>query len=240
MPGPPPVTPPDGGYEPTLLDRMGPDGAILVRARVSGAIAFLVLFPVLVAASGKREFTAGHPFLTGLVGALAGAFIVYWLQMRLAAAGGAAALAVVFPDGSHTPYEEQYSYEESLAARGDLPAALEAYERVIAEHPDRPMPRLRAAEHYAGRGGNPLRAAELFREVRDLAGVTTRDAVYASSRLVDLYDGPLNAPGRALVELRRIIERYPSTAVALHARDALPRLKARLAAESASRGRGML
>jgi hypothetical protein len=55
----------------------------------------------------------------------------------MAAMAGAAALAIVFPDGSHTPYEEQYSYEEPLAARGDLPAALEAYERVIAEHPDR-------------------------------------------------------------------------------------------------------
>jgi hypothetical protein len=64
-----------------------------------------------------------------------------------------------------------------------------------------------------------------------------RDAVYASSRLADLYDGPLNEPGRALVELRRIIERYPGTAVATHARDALPKLKARLA-ESVSRGRG--
>jgi len=68
-------------------------------------------------------------------------------------------------------------------------------------------------------------------EIRDSAGVPTRDALYASSRLVDLYDGPLNEPGRALVELRRIIERFPSSAVAKGARDALPRLRARLAAE---------
>jgi hypothetical protein len=119
-----------------------------------------------------------------------------------------------------------------------MAGALEAYEKVIAEQPGRPAPRLRAAEHYARGGRDPRRAAELFREVRDLPDVTTRDAVYASSRLADLYDGPLGEPGRALVELRRIIERYPGTAVASHAREALPRLKARLAAERGASGGG--
>jgi hypothetical protein len=110
-------------------------------------------------------------------------------------------------------------------------AALASYEQVIAEQPGRVVPRLRAAEHYARGARDARRAAELFREVRDFPDVSTRDAVYASSRLADLYDGPLGEPGRALVELRRIIERYPGTVVASHAREALPRLKARLAAD---------
>ena len=61
-----------------------------------------------------------------------------------------------------------------------------------------------------------------------MPGVPARDAVYSSSRLVDLYDGPLDEPGRAVVELRRIIERFPGSDVAKHARTALPALKARL------------
>jgi hypothetical protein len=44
---------------------------------------------------------------------------------------------------------------------------------------------------------------------------------------VDLLNGPLNEPGRALVELRRLIEKYPASAGADHARDALAALKPR-------------
>jgi hypothetical protein len=233
---PPPVLPPDDEraprYEASLLDRMGPDGALILRARVTSVLGFFVLFLVLMGASQHREFTSRHPISTSALGALAGALFSYWFQTRAAFAGGAIAKSVHFPDGSHTPYEEQYSFEESLVARGDMTAAMQAYEKVIAEQPGRVAPRLRAAEHYARGARDPRRAAELFREVRDFPDVPARDAVYASSRLADLYDGPLGEPGRALVELRRIIERYPGTAVASHARAALPRLKARLAAET--------
>jgi tetratricopeptide (TPR) repeat protein len=221
-----------------MLDRLGPDGVLHIRATVSAVVSFLVLFLILLTASETRHFTARFPVLTSLVGALAGAYFVYWLQTRSAAAAGVVATAVTFPTGAHTPYEEQYSYQESLVAKGNMVAALEAYEKVIAEQPGRVAPRLRAAEHYARDARDPHRAAELFREVRDFPDVSTRDAVYASSRLADLYDGPLGEPGRALVELRRIIERYPGTAVASHARDALPRLKARLAAEQRAPGSG--
>lgn len=102
---------------------------------------------------------------------------------------------------------------------------------MIAERPTAIAPRTRAAEHYAREGRDPARAAELFRQVRALPDASSRDVLYASSRLVDLYDGPLADPGRALVELRRIIEQYPDSALARHARTALPRLKQRLAAE---------
>jgi hypothetical protein len=221
-----------------MLDQSGPDGALRLRARISAVIAFFVLFLILMAASETREFTARYPLSTSLFGALAGACFLYWMQTRSAAAAGAVAAAVTFPDGSHTPYEEQYSFQESLVAKGDMEAALEAYEQVIAEQPGRAAPRLRAAEHYARGARDVRRAVELFREVRDFPDVSTRDAVYASSRLADLYDGPLGEPGRALVELRRIIERYPGTAVASHAREALPRLKARLAAERGASGGG--
>jgi tetratricopeptide (TPR) repeat protein len=225
-------------YQPTVFDRLGPDGVLHARAGLSGAIAFLVLFLILMLASPTRKFTSRHPISTSLFGALAGAYLVYWTQTRSAAAAGAVAKAMTFPDGSHTPYEEQYSFQESLVARGDMAAALEAYEKVIAEQPGRAAPRLRAAEHYARGARDARRAAELFREVRDFPDVSTRDAVYASSRLADLYDGPLGEPGRALVELRRIIERYPGTAVAAHARAALPKLKSRLAAEQGASGSG--
>ena len=150
-------------------------------------------------------------------------------------AGGASAVAraVTFPTGASTPYDEQFSYQESLAARGDISGALESYEALISERPTAIFPRTRAAEHYARDGRDPARAAELFRQVRALPNASSSDVRYASSRLVDLYDGPLADPGRALVELRRIIELYPDSPLARHARTALPRLKQRLGAEQA-------
>lgn len=216
-------------YKPTLMDRFGPDGAMLMRAQVVTVLTFVVSFPIVAAASQYRELTAPHPILTGLVGASLAAALMYTVLVRLPAAAGAGALAVTAATGASTPYEAQFSREDSLAARGDVAGALAAYEQVIAAHPDAVPPRMRAAELYAARGADPRRAAELFLEIRAMPGITSRDAVYACSRLVDLYDGALNDPGRALVELRRIIELYPGTPVAAHARAALPGLKQRLA-----------
>lgn len=230
MPTPPPVRPTERearpAYRKTLLDRWGPDGAIIFRARAVATLTFVVTFVLSGAAAQSRPSTAAHPFLTALAGGLLGAALMHTMMTRLPAAAGAGALAVTAPSGLSTPYEEQFSWEESLAARGDVPAALAAYERVIAERPSAVLPRLRAAELYAARGNDPGRAAALFREVRALPGVTSRDALYACSRLVDLYDGTLDEPGRAVVELRRIIELYPASPAATHARLVLPRLKA--------------
>jgi hypothetical protein len=229
---PPPVLPEDspapGGYTPTLMDRLGPDGATVVRARVAVVLTFVVTFPIAAFAAQHRALTAPHPFLTGLVVASVASALMHFMLMRMPAAVGAGALAVVAPSGNSTPYEDQYSQVESMEARGDVAGALEAYEAIIAEHPAAVSPRMRAAELYAARGARPARAAELFREIRGIPDVPRRDALYACSRLVDLYDGALDDPGRALVELRRIIELYPGTPVATHARDALPRMKARL------------
>jgi hypothetical protein len=228
---PPPVLPPgddSAAYPRTLMDRMGPDGAMEMRARAAAVLTFVVTTPLAAAASRYRPSTAPHPFLTGLVGGALGAGLMYFMMSRVPAAVGAGAGAVTLPAGTSTPYSAQYSYEESLAARGDVPGALAAFERIIAEEPSAVRPRMRAAELYARKGADPARAAALFREIRAIAGVSRSDALYACSRLVDLYDGALDEPGRALVELRRIIELYPGTPVATHARDALPRMKARL------------
>ena len=228
MRSPPPVEP-TPGYQPTLLDRLGPEGALVIRTRVTCVLTFLVAGPITAAAAQYRPLTAPHPLLTGLVGGLAAAAVMYFMMSRMPQAAGDVAQAVTLPTGKSTPYESQFSWVESLEARGDVAGALAAWERILAEQPGSAAPRLRAAELYAGRGADPRRAAQLFREVRDLPGVASRDALYATSRLVDLYDGALAEPGRALVELRRIVEQFPASPAATHARGAIPRLKAQLA-----------
>jgi hypothetical protein len=52
--------------------------------------------------------------------------------------------------------------------------------------------------------------------------------IYVSNRLIDLLMGPLRQPARALFELRRIVDRYPKSSAATHARTAIATIKRQL------------
>ena len=229
---PPPVLPPgkenSPDYSSSWFERAGPDIGLRFKA---GGYGVLVSFAVF-AALGILSLLGGVPsfgtVVVFLAVALGAGVLTAFMGSRLGDGAGAVAKSFIQPSGNSTPYEQTFSYQEAMIMRGDFDGALESYEAIIAEQPGLVAPRMKAAEHYARGNRNAARAAELFREIRDTVGVPTRDALYASSRLVDLYDGPLQDPGRALVELRRIIERYPGTSLAEHARTALPALKARL------------
>ena len=114
--------------------------------------------------------------------------------------------------------------------RGQVDDALASYEAIIAERPAMTAVRLRAAALYASRGNDPRRAAELLREVMALPDVSARDDIAASNRLIELLMGPLAEPGRAMVELRRLMDRHPGTDAAARARLTLAELKAEMAA----------
>lgn len=236
---PPPVLPPHDdsvpAYGSTWLDRGGPDATLRLRAIVFGVMGFLVMLLIWGLVARQQELHGWKAFAVTVLGAAASGYVMYRVPLGFAGSVGAVAKAVTLPSGSSTPYEEQFSYQETMVARGDIAGALESYEAIIGERPGAVAPRQRAAELYARGARDPQRAAELFREIRDLAEATPRDRRYASSRLVDLYDGPLADAGRAVVELRRLIEHWPGSVEANHARDALPRLKARLAEQ---RGEG--
>jgi hypothetical protein len=210
------------------MDRVGPDAPMHLRTAGYGAmVAGLTFAALLLASAMGGKVGAGSVLSFAIISAIVG-IVVAAVASKLSSGAGAVAKAFTMPSGNSTPYQQQFSYQESMVARGDVAGALVSYEAIIGEQPGAIAPRQRAAEHYARGNRNPMRAAELFREIRDTVGATTRDAVYASSRLVDLYDGPLGDPGRALVEMRRIIELYPTSRLAEHAREALPALKARL------------
>jgi hypothetical protein len=232
---PPPVLPPgkedSPDYKRTWFDRAGPDAWLRLKAAGYGGMVTFITFAALflfLAVSGHITF--GAVMLAFLIAVTIGG-LTYFMGAKFGDGAGAVAKSFTMPSGNSTPYAQTFSYQEALAAKGDVAGALDSYEAVIAEQSVAILPRLQAAEHYARGNRNPQRAAALFREVREMPGVTTRDALYSSSRLVDLYDGPLNEPGRALVELRRIIEQYPDSTVATRARAALPNLKARLASD---------
>lgn len=169
-----------------------------------------------------------------LVGAMAG-FVLCVLVVRLVVQGSARVVAgSVMPSGHTTPSQADYSREDALLMQRDVRGALESFEAKIAADPLLVGARVHAADLYAREGNDPARAEALFREVQRIRGVAQADDLYVSNRLVDLYDGPLANPGRAMVELRRIIDRFGGTRAAADARRGLATIKARHQADGAA------
>jgi tetratricopeptide (TPR) repeat protein len=206
-------------YKKTLFDRHGPGAVQHLRAFGYGLMVFGLVTGTLLSRVGWQWWVLP-------VGVIAGAAVGGMGFVLGELAGGTWKHFVV--DGASTPYKEQYSYQQALVMRGQLDEALESFEAVIAEKPQEVDPRTKAAELYAREKKNHKRAAELFREIQRIETVTPGEYIYATNRLVDLLTGPLNDPGRALVELRRLIDRYPESTAANHAREALAVLKARV------------
>lgn len=205
-------------YKSTLFDRHGPEAGEMLRALGYGVMVFGLVAGALTTQFGLRWWVVLSALGTGAAAGGLG-----WLLGN--ATGWAWKRMTV--DGASTPYKEQYSYQQSLVMQGRIDDALESFEAVIAEKPDDITPRIKAAELYAREKQDHRRAAELFRAVQRIPGVGRGEDIYASNRLVDLYTGPLNDVGRALVELRRLAERYPGSPAAVHARAALAALKQR-------------
>lgn len=158
---------------------------------------------------------------TGVVAGVA----VHRGALMISQGAGRAMGAFVQPSGLSTPYEMTFSAHEALAIRGDIAAAIEAYDATMASQPDNVRARRQAAELHV-QAGNAQRAASLFMEMRRLPASTAADELYATQRLVDLFLGALGDSGRAMVELRRLVERFPGTREAEGARTAIARLKA--------------
>ena len=156
--------------------------------------------------------------------ALAGAFSAV-IAIKVSNRAGQAAASVYNPTGSTTPYQRVFSYQKALEMRGDMAGARESYEALIAESPGDAAVRFAAAEFCAGRGKDPARAAELYREIRLLRGATAQHESAATNALIDLYRGPLADDGRARSELRRYAERFAGSPQGEMARRALEEMK---------------
>ncbi len=215
-------------YKPTLFDRQGAAAADTVRAVAYGVMVLGIATSAWLLNGGRLSLAVLGVFV------VCGA-VVTGVSMMLSGAAGAGWQRIM-ASGASTPYEEQFSYQDSLVMRGQVREALASYEAVIAEQPSAAAPRLRAAALYVSRGGDPSRAAALAREVQRIPGVAAKDDIAASNRLVELLSGPLGETGRAMVELRRLIDRHPGTDAAARARLTLAELKETIASPSPARG----
>lgn len=162
--------------------------------------------------------------LSALAMGVAAGIAVHRLSRGFAEGSARAIAAFVHPSGASVPYEATFSAHDALEVAGDVEGAIAAYEATVREQPTNARALRQAAELHV-RAGNAERAAELFVELRK-AGQSRESELYATQRLADLYLGSLGDDGRALVELRRLAERFPGTREAEGARVALRRLKA--------------
>ncbi len=119
-----------------------------------------------------------------------------------------------------------YSGIESLVASGHYEAAAEEYRERAQESASRTEATLRRAALLAGPLKEPETAAAELDSLR--SGETPMDPesdIRVGLALVQLYEISLDDPGRAMTELRRLIDRYPSTRRMRQLRIALAQLK---------------
>ena len=210
--------------ERTLFDREGPDAALRIRVATYGLMAGGVSLPIVAAFAFKLNIR-GLPFIAFLIVVPLVIGVLVRTMMWRIMNGSEAVVRVMLEGGSSTPYTEQYSYQQTLVMQGRLNEALESYEAIIAEPNSAPDVRIRAAELYVREAKNHTRAAELLQEVIRHPRCTSGEEVYAANRLADLFSNHLGEPGKALVQLRRLADRYAGTPAGDRAREAIRVLK---------------
>jgi hypothetical protein len=214
------------GYKRTLYDKLGPEAAHFSQSVGSLIIPFVAGAVIGGTLAERRDLSFPLVALSALAGSIT-LSAVWWLVVtRVSHCAGRFFREFIEPSASGS-YERQYSHEDAMVMRGDIPGALSSYEEIILEAPNDPQPRLRAAELYA-KLQQQERAEGLYRSVQRLPRVALKEDVVASNRLVDLY---LAWPGhekKGLSELRRLIDTYPETDVAERARAGLVNLKNQL------------
>jgi hypothetical protein len=203
-------------YKLTLFDRHGPAAVDRVRVVAYAVMIFGLTFGALALRMGLSTST----FVWSLIASVTAGYAIHLLST--AVGDGATILAT---GGHASSSESQFSYQESLVMQGRVEEALASFEALISASATAIEPRILAAELYSRNPANACRAAELLREAQRIPAITVGRDTYVTNRLVDLLTGPLGDPGRALVELRRLIERYPNSTAAGHAREAIARIK---------------
>lgn len=211
-------------YKLTLFDREGPDAGIRIQAFFRSMAAGGISFPMFLALGALW----GFPPLLRIAFTIGASLTVWYLSfkftMRVMDTTGEA-VRVVMAGGSSTPYTEQHSFEQTLVMQGRLPEALESLEAKIADPESTVDVRIRAAELYTREAKRPDRAAELLRDAIRHPKCTSGEEVYAAFRLSDLLSIHLGQPGRALVELRRIADRYKGTPTGDRAKESIRVMK---------------
>jgi hypothetical protein len=117
-----------------------------------------------------------------------------------------------------------FSAVETLVVRGQFAAAAEAYRERAQRPADRVEATVRRAALLAGPLSQPETALVELDALRH-SPLSAADDLRVGAALVELYERRLGDPGRAMAELRRLIDRHPGDRSVRRLRHALAELK---------------
>jgi tetratricopeptide (TPR) repeat protein len=198
----------------------------LSAASAKGRFVFLVMvMAVATLVSGLEAVVllSWAPLLVALGG---WAFVLFYgaLEGVFAGRAGRVVGALTLPSGQATPSVNQHSNIQALVARGEYAKAAEAYRAAIAADPADVV----ACELLGRLALSELKDSETalyaFREAERRSSEPRRRLGYALL-VAGVYRDNLRDPGRAAVELSRLLARYPDAPNAGALRAELERLK---------------
>lgn len=170
---------------------------------------------LLYAGAGGFIGLLGGGFKFGPLGALVGAILGYaavYFAIQGLSGGAAQAVGQIYhPSGASTPYRRQYSEPQSLALRGLFQEAIDCYQSYVAEFPEDPEPCIGIARIYRDHLKRYEDAVQWFRRARQAAGIQTGQELLVTREIIELYQGKLDQPRRAIPELARLAERFAGT-----------------------------
>jgi len=150
----------------------------------------------------------------------------YALMQSSALSGAANAIGkITVPSGSSTPSVAQHSNIETLEVRGEYAKAAEAYRGVIAADPTDLVACEKLAQLALRRIKDYDTAIFAYREAEKRTLEPRRQLGYAIL-IAGIYRDNLKDTGKAMVELRRILARYPDAPNAESLRTEIAELKA--------------
>jgi tetratricopeptide (TPR) repeat protein len=133
---------------------------------------------------------------------------------------------ILVPSGSSTPPVKPLSHIEAMVARGDYARAAEAYRNEIETDPLDVVSCERLGRLALTELKDPQLALVALREGEKRVAEPKRKLGFAL-QVAGVYRDHLNDDGRALVELRRVLETYPDVPNAAAIRSEIEELKAR-------------
>ena len=194
-----------------------PKGRFIVLCLVMGFTTLITLLEVVL-------FLNLAPLGAALVGWV---FVLLYgvLEAGILHPGASTVAKLTLPSGSSTPSVDQHSNLQALVAKGQYVQAAEAYRLAIAARPED----LVACEQLAQLALRELKDYELalfaLHAAEQHATDDRRRAGYALLA-ANVYRDSLKDYGRTMVELRRILARYPAIPNAEALRSEIDELKA--------------
>lgn len=168
-------------------------------------------------------------------GFIVGFLIVFLVTKGLSEGAGGVAGKIYHPSGRSTPGKHEYSYPESLAARGLYEEAVTAYEAAVSEFPEDPEPYIRIARLKRDKLSEFEEAVFWFKRARADSKIAAGQELLVTQEMIEIYRDKQGTPTRAIPELARMIDRFPNDQVADWARGELARLKEQVRTEEEER-----